>query len=188
MPRSHDGRERFQLTKEIRDLIKAEPRNKEKESVKEAFARHTNWAKVASELRINRPQAAPVFSIDGRSTTSDEEAITAIVQHIEKIYSSPSHPISIPPWNQEHGVKALGLHEAIWRLSPQKRKEGKASDTSGLSNACIKSLREGTLGCISDLIKTTAKTGVDFRANGTCHKDSSCTKKETGINFQTTGC
>ena len=65
MPRSHDGRQRFQLTMEIRELIKADTKKQIKAAVKEAFARHTNWGKIASELRIDRPQSAPVFSING---------------------------------------------------------------------------------------------------------------------------
>ena len=58
LPRSHDGRQRFQLTTEIRELIKADTQNKRRAAVKEAFARHTCWGKIASELRINRPQSA----------------------------------------------------------------------------------------------------------------------------------
>ena len=66
LPRSHDGRQRFQITTEIRELIKTDTRNKRKAAVKEAFARHTDWGKVASELRIDRPHSAPVFSINGQ--------------------------------------------------------------------------------------------------------------------------
>jgi hypothetical protein len=65
LPRSHDGRARKELTQEIRKIIRTDTRNK-KEAVKEAFARHTNWAKTANELRINTPFAAPVFCIEGK--------------------------------------------------------------------------------------------------------------------------
>ncbi len=177
MPRSHDGRERFQLTKEIRNIIRADTRNKKKEAVKEAFARHTNWAKTANELRINRPQAAPVFSIEGRSTTSDEEAIEAIAQHIGKIYSEPNQPVNIPPWNPGHGVGVLDLQEAVG-LAVLSAKKGKASDTSGLSNACIKSIGEGTIGRIADIFRKTAKTKAVFRLTGRSRKGYSSIKKE----------
>ena len=142
MPRSHDGRQRFQLTMEIRELIKADTKKQIKAAVKEAFARHTNWGKIAGELRIDRPQSAPVFSINGRSTTSDEEAITAIAKHIETTYITPSQPMRIPPWNQGHGIRALDIHEAVG-MAAMAAKKGKASGGSGLSNACIKSLKDG---------------------------------------------
>jgi hypothetical protein len=45
MPRSRDGRARKELTLEIRKIIRTDTRNKKKEAIKEAFARHTNWAK-----------------------------------------------------------------------------------------------------------------------------------------------
>ncbi len=115
-----------------------------KEAVKEAFARHTNWAKTANELRINRPFAAPVFCIEGRTTTSDEEAIEAIAKHIENIYNEPEHPIYIPPWNPNHGIEIYSIEKAV-SLAVLSAKKGKASDISGLSNACIKSLGEGTI-------------------------------------------
>ena len=161
LPRSHDGRERFKITEEIRTIIRADTRKKKKEAVKEAFARHTNWAKTANELRINRPQAAPVFSIEGRSTTSDEEAIEAIARHIGKIYSEPEQPIDIPPWNPNHGVGVLSLEKVVG-LAVLSAKKGKASDTSGLSNACIKSLGEGTISRIANIIRDNGERQEGF--------------------------
>ncbi len=70
-------------------------------------------AKVATKLRINRPFAAPVFSCEGRTTTSDEEAIEAIAKHIENIYKEPEHPIDIPPWNPNHGIEIDSIEKAV---------------------------------------------------------------------------
>ncbi len=42
-------------------------------------------------------------------------------------------------------------------------KKGKASDTSGLSNACIKSLREGTINHIAKVIRQNGETKTDTR-------------------------
>ncbi len=109
----------------------------------------------------NKPQAAPVFCIEGRSTTSDEEAIEAIAQHIGKIYSEPNQPINIPPWNPGHGVGVLDLQEAVG-LAVLSAKKGKASDTSGLSNACIKSIGEGTIGRIADIIRNNGENKSGF--------------------------
>ncbi len=161
LTRTHDGRQRFQLTTEIRELIKTDTRSKRRAAVKEAFARHTDWGKIASELRIDRPQSAPVFSINGKRTTSDEEAITAIAKHIETIYSKPSQPIRIPPWNQGHGIRALDIHEAVG-LAATAAKKGKAKDGSGLSNACIKSQKKGAIGCIASLIQESGKVKKGF--------------------------
>ena len=152
LPRSHDGRARKELTQEIRKIIRTDTRNKKKDAVKEAFARHTNWAKTANELRINRPFAAPVFCIEGKTTTSDKEAIEAIAEHIENIYKEPDRPIDIPPWNQNHGIEIGSLEKAVGQ-AVLSAKEGKASDASGQSNACIKSLREGTINHIAKVIR-----------------------------------
>ncbi len=152
LPRSRDGRARKELTQEIRKIIRTDTRNKKKEAIKEAFARHTNWAKTANEIRINRPFAAPVFCIEGKTTTSDKEAIEAIAEHIERIYKEPDRPISIPRWNQNHGIETGSLEKAV-EQAVMSAKKGKASDTSGLSNACIKSLREGTINHIAKVIR-----------------------------------
>ncbi len=76
------------------------------------------------------------------NTTSDEVAITAVAKHIETIYSEPSQPIRIPPWDQGHGIRVLDISEAVG-LAATAAKKRKATDGSGLSNACIKSLKEG---------------------------------------------
>ena len=73
--------------------------------MKAAFAKHTNWANIANELRINRPMAPPIFRVDGRSITSDQEAIEAMTNYIEKVYAEPKEPIRIPPWDVNHDVK-----------------------------------------------------------------------------------
>ncbi len=114
LPRSHDGRARKELTQEIRKQSSERTQEtRKKEAVKEAFARHTNWAKTANEMRINRPFAAPIFGIEGRTTTSDEEAIEAIAKHIENIYKEPEHPIDIPPWNPNHGIEIDSIEKAV---------------------------------------------------------------------------
>jgi hypothetical protein len=152
MPRSRDPRARNALTQEIRKIIRIDTRNKKNEAIKEAFARNTNWAKTANELRINRTLAAPVFCIEGKTTTSDKEAIEAIAEHIERIYKEPDLPITIPPWNQNHGIETGSLEKAVGQ-AVMSAKKGKASDASGLSNACIKSLREGTINHIAKVIR-----------------------------------
>ena len=152
LPRSRDPRARNELTQEIRKIIRTDARNKKNEAIKEAFARHTNWAKTANELRINRTLAAPVFCIEGKTTTSDKEAIEAIAEHIERIYKEPDLPIAIPPWNQNHGIETGSLERAV-EQAVRTAKKGKASDASGLSNACIKSLREGTINHIAKVIR-----------------------------------
>ena len=59
LQRTGDGKERFNITAEIRKVITKNTRTQKMEAVKEAFAKHTNWAKIANELRINRPTAPP---------------------------------------------------------------------------------------------------------------------------------
>ncbi len=54
-----------------------------------------------------------MFCIEGRTTTSEEEAIEAIAQHIENIYKEPTHPINIPPWNPNHGVGIDSIEKAV---------------------------------------------------------------------------
>ena len=78
--------------------------------MKAAFAKHTSWAKIANELRINRPMAPPIFRVDGRSITSDIEAMT---NYIEKVYAEPKEPIQIPPWDLNHDVKGGNIMEAV---------------------------------------------------------------------------
>ena len=148
LPRSRDGRARKELTQEIRKIIRTDTRNKKKEAIKEAFARHTNWAKTANELRINRPFAAPVFCIEGKTTTSDKEAIEAIAEHIERIYKEPDLPIVIPPWNQNHAIETGSLERAVGQ-AVMSAIYGKTSDTSGRSYACIMTLIEGTINHIA---------------------------------------
>jgi hypothetical protein len=135
-----------------RKIIRTDTRNKKNEAIKEAFARNTNWAKTANELRINKTFAAPVFCVEGKTTTSDKEAIEAIAEHIERIYKEPDLPIVIPPWNQNHAIETGSLERAVGQ-AVMSAKKGKASDTSGLSNACIRSLREGTINHIAKVIR-----------------------------------
>ena len=47
--RTCDGRERFTITAEIRKLITKNTRNRKREAVKAAFAKHTNWANISNE-------------------------------------------------------------------------------------------------------------------------------------------
>ena len=87
-----------------------------------------------------------------KTTTSDKEAIEAIADHIENIYKEPDRPIDIPPWNQNHGIEIGSLEKAVG-LAVLSAKKGKATDISGLSNACISSLREGTISHIAKAIR-----------------------------------
>ncbi len=73
----------------------------------------------------------------------------------------PSHPIRIPPWNTGHGIRALDIHEAVG-MAATAAKKGKASDGSGLSNAWIKSLKEGAIACIASLIQESGKVKNGF--------------------------
>ncbi len=45
-------------------------------------------------------------------------------------------------------------------------KKGKATDISGLSNACIRSLREGTISHIAKAIRKMGKAKKDSRQSG----------------------
>ncbi len=78
LPISVNGVQRFKVTAEIRKLIARDTRERKRAAIKEAFARHTNWATIAQELRIDRPQAAPVCKVNGSRLTSDEDAIKVI--------------------------------------------------------------------------------------------------------------
>ena len=99
LQRSPGGRQRFQITAETRKLITKDTRSRRRAAIKEAFAGHTNWTKIALELRVNRPMAAPIFKVNGKSITSEEEAITAMANHIKTIYAKPTLPVRIPPWD-----------------------------------------------------------------------------------------
>ena len=66
LARSPDGRQRFRITSEIRKLVRADSNRKKGNAIKDAFAKHTTWAKKAQERRIERPEAAPVFTVDGK--------------------------------------------------------------------------------------------------------------------------
>ena len=119
-----------------------------------------------------------MFCIEGRTTTSEAEAIEAIAQHIENIYKEPTNPINIPPWNPNHGV-AIDIIEKAVGLAVFSAKKGKASDTSGLSNACIKSLGERTINRIAKIIRENGEAKKDSRENGKKNpKDSFSTKKK----------
>ena len=58
----------------------------------------------------------------------------------------------IPTWNKEHGRTAINLSEAI-NIAACSAKNGKAADDSGLSNACIKSIREEVTQCIAEVLR-----------------------------------
>jgi hypothetical protein len=152
LPRSPDGRQRFKITAEIRKLIRKDCKKRRDEAINAAFSKNTNWAKIAQEWRINRTEATPVFTIEGNTTTSDKEAIEAITKHIQGIYAKPKKPTRIPEWNKEHGRTAINLSEAIG-IAARSAKSGKATDESGLSNACIKSIREEVVQCIAEVLQ-----------------------------------
>ena len=97
--------------------------------------------------------------------TSDKEAIEAIANHIESIYREPDRPMEIPPWNQNHGIEIGSLEKAVG-LAVLSAKKGKATDISGLSNACISSIREGTINHIAKAIRKMGKTEKDSRQSG----------------------
>ena len=143
--RSFDGRERFRITTEIRKLITKSTRDRKREAIKLAFERHTNWATVSEELEINRPSSHPIFRVNGKSVTSDEEAMAAMTGHIGQIYAKPNEPIKIPPWNTNHGIKIGDLAESVG-IAVVSIKPGKAADESGLSNACVRGLQQGMVG------------------------------------------
>ncbi len=124
---------------------------KHKGAIKEAFSRHTNWANIARELRIDRPLAAPVFKVNGRSITSGEEAITAIARHSETIYAESDRPMCIPPWDRDHGIRAIDIDVAVG-MTATAIKLGKATD------AKVKGLREDAISCIAGLIQGSGKT------------------------------
>ena len=130
---------------------------KHKGAIKEAFSRHTNWANIARELRIDRPLAAPVFKVNGRSITSGEEAITAIARHSETIYAESDRPMCIPPWDRDHGIRAIDIDVAVG-MTATAAKKGEATDASGLSNVYITGLREDAISCITGLIQGSGKT------------------------------
>ena len=88
-------------------------RERKRAAIKEAFARHTNGAKIAQTLRIDRPQTAPVFKVNGSLKTSDEDAIWVISDHIATMYAPPNSSTAIPPWSMSHGVSAIKLEEAV---------------------------------------------------------------------------
>ena len=152
LQRSCDGRERFSITAEIRKLITKDTRNRKREAINIAFARHTNWAKISNELRINRPTAPPIFRVDGKSITSDEEAMAAMAGYIEQVYAEPKRPIQIPPWDKSHGIQVGDLIEAVG-MAVAAVKAGKATDASGLSNGCMKGMKHGAVEEIAALLK-----------------------------------
>ena len=69
----------------------------------------------------------------------------AMTGHIGQIYAKPNEPISIPPWNTNHGVQVGDLIEAVG-MAVVSLKPGKAADESGLSNACVRGLKQGMIG------------------------------------------
>ena len=93
-----------------------------------------------------------MFRIDGKSITSEEEAIAAMAGYIEQVYAEPTRPINIPPWDLGHGVQAGELAESIG-MAVASIKAGKAADISGLSNACMKGLKQETVEKIAALLR-----------------------------------
>ena len=83
LPRSPDGRQRFRITAEIRKLIRRDCNKRRNDAINDAFSKHTNWTKIAQESRINRTEASPVFTVEGKTTTSDKEAMEAIINNIQ---------------------------------------------------------------------------------------------------------
>ena len=151
------GRHRFRITAEIRKLIRKDSNKKRCDAINDAFAKHTNWTKIAQEWRIDRPEATLIFTVDGKTTTSDKEAMAAITNHIQGIYAKPKNPTRIPKWNKEHGQTALSISEAVG-MAALSAKNGKATDESGLSNACIKSIREEVVKCTADILQENGGT------------------------------
>ena len=104
LPRSPDGRPRFKITVEIRKLIRRDSQKREA-AINDAFSKHTTWTKIAQEWRINRTEATPVFTTEGKTTTSDEEAMKAITDHIQGIYAKPKNDAYT---NLEQGTRPNG--------------------------------------------------------------------------------
>ncbi len=84
----------------------------------------------------------------------------------------------MPPWNRNHGIEIGSLEKAVG-LAVRSAKKGKATDISGLSNACIKSLGEGTINHIAKAIRKHGENQEGFPANWKNHRDFSSTKKGT---------
>ena len=76
----------------------------------------------------------------------------AITRHVTAIYAEPDRPMQIPQWNTNHGMEAISLKIAVGTAASAAKK-GKAMDDSGLSNACIKALKEDAVSCITDTIQ-----------------------------------
>ena len=87
--------------------------------------------------------------------------MAAITNHIQGIYAKPKNPTRIPKWNKEHGQTALNISEAVGMVALS-AKHGKAADESGLSNACIKSIREEVVKCIADILQENGGTQEAF--------------------------
>ena len=66
LPGSPDGRPRFRITVEIRKLIRKDSQKRREAAINDAFSKHTNWTKIAHEWRINRTEATPVFTTEGK--------------------------------------------------------------------------------------------------------------------------
>ena len=71
-----------------------------------------------------------MFKVNGRSITVDEEAITAIARHPETIYEEPDRPICIPPWDTNHGIRAIDINVAVGMAATAAKKRK--------SNGCIR--------------------------------------------------
>ena len=114
---------------------------------------NTRAGQKSNELRINRPMAPPIFRVEGISITSDQEAMTAMANYIEKVYAEPKGPIQIPPWDGNHGVQVGDIADAVG-LAVTTIKAGKATDASGLSNACMRGTKQGAVKEIAALIQS----------------------------------
>ncbi len=121
LPRSVSDVQRFEVRAEIRKLIAGETGGRKRAAIQEA------WAIIAQELRIDRPQAAPVFKVNASLINSDEDAIMVIADHIATSYAPPNFPTTVPPWNTNHGVSAIELEESVG-LATGAMERGKSSD------------------------------------------------------------
>ena len=72
--------------------------------------------------------------------------------YIEQVYAEPLRPIQIPPWDTSHGIQVGDLTEAVG-MAVAAIKAGKATDASGLSNACMKGMKQGTVEKIAALLR-----------------------------------
>ena len=78
--------------------------------------------------------------------------MAAMAGYIGQVYAEPKGPVQIPPWDKNHGIQVGDLTEAVG-MAVAAIKAGKAKDESGLSNACMKGLKQGTVEEIATILK-----------------------------------